>query len=100
MADIMVLSQDDLNTMVNNIINGVAKLLAGGGNAQQGEKLYNNKQACAYLNVCSKTLQNYRDNGLIRFTQVGRKISYSQQDLNIFLNKNKIENNDTKSTRK
>ena len=47
-------------------------------------KIYSNKEAAHYLKVCSKTLQNYRVAGLIRFTQVGRKITYSQSDLDAF----------------
>lgn len=46
---------------------------------------YSNDEASAYLKVCKKTLQNYRDAGLIKFTQVGRKILYSQEDLDAFI---------------
>ena len=54
-------------------------------------KLYNNKEAAEYLKVCNKTLQNYRDDGLIEFSQMGRKISYTQANLNAFLEKYKNE---------
>lgn len=54
-------------------------------------KLYSTEEACQYLKVCSKTLQNYRDTGQVKFTQNGRKILYSQHELNEFLEKNKKE---------
>ncbi len=57
----------------------------------QPDKLYSNEDACKYLQVCSKTLQNYRDDGLIEFTQISRKIYYKQSDLNTFLNTYKNE---------
>jgi excisionase family DNA binding protein len=52
-------------------------------------KLYNNKEAAEYLKVCTKTLQNYRDDGLLEFIQQGRKICYTQANLNAFLEKYK-----------
>jgi len=60
-------------------------------NAERNDsaKVYTNKEACLYLNVCSKTLQNYRDTGQISFIQNGRKILYTQVELNAFLKKNK-----------
>ena len=33
-----------------------------------------NEQLCSYLNISSRTLQNYRDNGVIKFSQYGAKI--------------------------
>lgn len=55
----------------------------------QPDKLYSNEEACQYLKVCSKTLQNYRDTGQIKFIQNGRKISYTQNELNEFIMRNK-----------
>ena len=82
--EIDVVTIKELNEMATKIIDAIASLL----NSQAiytRERLYSNKEACKYLKFCSKTLQNYRDNGQIKFTQVGRKISYSQQDLSAFL---------------
>ena len=66
-------------------------IVNGANGSTQPPKLYNNKQACEYLGVCSKTLQNYRDSGMIEFSQTGRKILYTQENLNAFLAKNKME---------
>lgn len=79
--------------MADYIIEAISqKLAVNGANSNvQPTKLYNNKQACEYLNVCSKTLQNYRDNGMIAFSQTGRKINYTQENLNDFLQNNKKE---------
>lgn len=40
-----------------------------------------NEKACELLNVTSRTMQNYRDNGIIPFSKVGSKIYYKQGDL-------------------
>lgn len=53
--------------------------------------IYTNAELCRKLGVSSKTLQGYRDNGLIDFDQVGRKIYYSQQDLDDFLGRYKVK---------
>lgn len=45
-----------------------------------------NEQLCSYLNISSRTLQNYRDNGVIKFSQYGAKIWYRYQDVQDFLN--------------
>lgn len=46
-----------------------------------------NRQAMELLDVSKRTLQSYRDGGLITFSQVGSKIYYSRQDINAFLKK-------------
>ena len=86
--ELNVINKEDLNVMANYIIEVVCQKLAGSANNMQQPKLYNNQEACKYLNVCNKTLQNYRDGGLIAFRQIGRKICYTQEDLNNFLQKN------------
>jgi hypothetical protein len=82
-----------LKEMANYIVDAVSQKLAVSGvnNAIPPPKLFTNKQACEFLNVCPKTLQNYRDRGQIVFRQTGRKICYTQEDLYAFLSKNKKE---------
>ena len=40
-----------------------------------------NEEACKILNVTPRTMQNYRDNGIISFSKVGSKIYYRLNDL-------------------
>lgn len=49
------------------------------------------KEAQKILRVSQKTLQNYRDNRVIPFSQFGNKIYYKVEDLENFLNKNYIK---------
>lgn len=42
-------------------------------------------ETCKFLKISSRTLQNYRDNGLIPFSQVYSKIYFRKQDLLKFL---------------
>ena len=43
------------------------------------------------LSICSKTLQNYRNQGLLSFSQHGRKIFYTQDDIDAFLEEHKCK---------
>lgn len=44
------------------------------------------------LNVSARTLQNYRDKGILGFSQVGkRQIYYKRKDVELLLNKNYIK---------
>jgi excisionase family DNA binding protein len=75
------------------IVNAVCQKMAvmGANNNIQQQKLYTNKEACKYLNVSLATMQNYRNDGKIAFSQTGRKIMYTQENLTAFLAKNQME---------
>lgn len=43
------------------------------------------KQAASALGVSIRTLQTYRDQGIVPFSQFGREIRYRQEDIQRFL---------------
>lgn len=47
----------------------------------------NNEKVCQQLGVTKRTLQKYRDEGKIKFSQFGRKILYRRQHVEQFLEK-------------
>ena len=49
------------------------------------KQLYTNKSLKELLGVGDKLIKQYRDNGLLSFTQVGDKFWYSQTDIDQFL---------------
>lgn len=59
-------------------------------NLQIQNQILTNEKVVELLDVSPRTLQNYRDRGLIEFSQVGRKIYYTGQAVNHFLEQNKI----------
>lgn len=89
--ELYMISKEELDNMGEHIINAVAMLLKEKNKIEQEGMLYSNKEACSYLKVCDKTLQNYRNDGLLKFSQIGRKIYYKKQDLDSFLEKYKKE---------
>lgn len=50
---------------------------------------YNNKDVQQLLGVGDKLIRKYRDTGLLSYTKVGDKYSYSQKDIIEFLERNK-----------
>ena len=55
------------------------------------KSLYTILEACALLQVSKRTLQKYRDEGMIPFTQVRSKIYFRDTDIEEFLAKHKVE---------
>lgn len=50
--------------------------------------LYSNDELASKLKVSKKTLQNWRDQGVIEFSQIQRKIFYSEEQVTKFLKQN------------
>ena len=42
------------------------------------------EETCNYLNVSKRTLQSYRDNGILPFSQIGGKIYFEVNDLKVY----------------
>ncbi|SHG07980.1 helix-turn-helix domain-containing protein [Dysgonomonas macrotermitis] len=55
------------------------------------EEWYNNRDVCRLLGVSLRTLQTYRDKGLIPYSQVGHKCYYKIKDVECFMEKNRTE---------
>lgn len=81
-TEIKIITSAELEQLANTIIKGLLPHLPS---EIHTPVLLTNQEASKYLNVCTKTMQNYRDNGLIRYTQIGRKLFYTKDDLNLFL---------------
>ena len=48
---------------------------------------WNNREACRLLDVSPRTMQTYRDNRLIKFSQLKSKIWYKDEWIQEFLEK-------------
>jgi len=40
-----------------------------------------NQDACLILNISKRSLQTYRDNGILSYTQIGHKMYYRSEDI-------------------
>ena len=55
------------------------------------EKWLDNQDVCIILKVSTRTLQNYRDKGILPFSQIGNKIYYKASDIEKHLETNYIK---------
>jgi hypothetical protein len=53
-----------------------------------GNRWLTNKEVSEMLSVTGRTLQNYRDNGILPFSKIGSNIFYKLSDLEDLLNSN------------
>jgi hypothetical protein len=50
-----------------------------------------NQAVCQIFGISKRSLQTFRDKGLIPYSQIGHKCFYRQEDVKEFLEKNRIE---------
>jgi transposase len=89
--ELNVLTVQDIQPLVNKVDELLSLLKAKPYKGDGIGMVYSNKQLAQRLNVSIKTLQNYRDNRLIEFNQVGRKISYTEDQVQRFLSRHRVK---------
>ena len=50
------------------------------------QKWLDNQEVCLLLNISKRTLQTYRDNGTLPYSQIGHKMYYKSEDVERVLN--------------
>ena len=91
METLKIITETDFNQLMGKIDLMEKKIDALTKNGFGGKQLYTIKDACELLQVSTRTLQKYRDEGMVGFTQVGDKIYFKQADIDTFLNGNRVE---------
>lgn len=61
-------------------------------NQNQKTEWLNNEQVCEMLNISKRTLQSYRDNGTLPYSQIGHKCYYKQSDIENLIEQSQIKN--------
>lgn len=51
------------------------------GDSRNNEQWLDNKTVCELLHISPRTLQSYRDNGTLPYSQIGRKSYYKTSDI-------------------
>lgn len=57
------------------------------------EEWYDNKEVAQLLKVSLRTLQSYRDKGILPYSQIGHKCYYKVKDIERFMEELKSETN-------
>ena len=51
------------------------------------KKWLDNQEVCQILNISKRTLQTYRDNGTLAYTQINHKVFYKPEDVEKVIHK-------------
>jgi excisionase family DNA binding protein len=91
MKEICVIEGDGFRELVGKL----DAILEAFGTYKKNEKKINEwltqQETKEVLRVSSRTLQNYRDNGALSFSKVGRKIKYKRADVESLLQKHYVK---------
>jgi len=61
------------------------------GDNQDKKQWLGNDDVCSLLQISSRTLQSYRDNGILPYSRIGRKCYYKVSDIELLINNSKKE---------
>ena len=63
------------------LFEGIERMDVGHKASPSNEQFLTDKEVSAWLKVSRRTLQDYRNNGILPYTQVGGKILYRASDI-------------------
>ena len=66
---------------LENLSKKVEKIRDNRKSSLDGERYYTDKELAVILKVSRRSLQDYRNNGILPYTQVGGKILYRASDI-------------------
>ena len=76
-----------LARLLKRIDEKIDKLLVSENNGALEERLFDNQDLCLFLKISPRTLQRYRNLGLIPFKTICKRNYYKESDVNIFVDK-------------
>lgn len=67
--------------MLDRLLDGIEKFVANSRPVLGGERFLTDREVSARLKVSRRTLQDYRNTGMIAYYQLGGKILYKESDI-------------------
>jgi excisionase family DNA binding protein len=90
MEKVTLMTETDFCDQMQMLSDIKANLPALNGCSTGAKSLYTIKDASEYLQVSKRSLQRYRDQGLLGFSQIGDKIYFKPSDLETFLANHRV----------
>ena len=75
---------EELLTSFNSLVTKM-KEMASRGNDNRLDNWLDNQDVCQMLNISPRTLQTFRDNGTLAYSQINRKVYYKPEDVESIL---------------
>ena len=66
---------------LDRLLDGIENFMANSRPTLGGERFLTDKEVSARLKVSRRTLQDYRNNGMVSYYQLGGKILYKESDI-------------------
>ena len=80
-------------TMIIQLKNRIDEILKNYRPIMNGEIYLSGEDVCQLLHISKRTLQQYRDDKILPYIQIGGKIIYKETDILTILEQNYISNN-------
>lgn len=92
--EFIMIEKDVFNKMLERLakFERFVNVLYNKYNPNKDTKWLDTKEVCSILCVTPKTLQVYRENGKLGFSQIEGKILYLKSDIQTFLDNNEVTN--------
>ena len=71
---------EELLTSFNSFVTKMKEMASRGNDKRLGDWL-DNQDVCQMLNISPRTLQTLRDNGILAYSQINRKVYYKLEDV-------------------
>ena len=78
--------------MITQLRNRIESILKNYRPVMNGEIYLSGEDVCKLLHISKRTLQQYRDDNILPFIQIGGKIIYKESDILTILEQNYIVN--------
>ncbi len=84
--EIVAIEKRTFEQMIQRLEDFAKQVNALCGQSRRNENCLDNKQVCELLKISPRTLQTYRDTGVLPYSQIGRKCYYKDSDIEQFIN--------------
>jgi len=87
----LVLTEVDYKELHSKLDKITSQLNELGKQNSLSEKWLDNQDVCIILKISTRTLQNYRDKGILSFSQINNKLYYKSSDIEKHLENNYVK---------
>lgn len=96
--DLLMIDADEIiayQEMIQQLRNRLEDMLKNCRPVMNGEIYLSSEDVCELLHISKRTLQQYRDDHVLPYIQIGGKIIYKESDILNLLEQNYISNKDS-----
>jgi hypothetical protein len=84
--EIIAIEKRTFEQMIGSFENLVSQVRNLCGDNRDNEKWLNNNEVCEILKISHRTLQSYRDTGILPYSQIGHKCYYRIENVERIIN--------------